>query len=202
MGQPARIVKWLYPGALWRIKHHQKKVYLTFDDGPVPEATPWVLDLLNEHNIKATFFCVGENVWRHPHIYKRIKDEGHRTGNHTYNHLRSTKVTEEQYMANIEKAAEFVHSDLFRPPHGELFPWQIKTLKKRFKSVVFWDVLTYDYNHKKTSEQVFANVKKYTRPGSLLLFHDSVKAWPHMHTVLPLAIDWLLKEGYIFDVIP
>jgi peptidoglycan/xylan/chitin deacetylase (PgdA/CDA1 family) len=202
MGQPARLVSWLYPNALWRINAHQKKVYLTFDDGPVPEATPWVLDLLSQHNIKATFFCVGENVWRHPEIYQRILNEGHRTGNHTHNHLRATKVSAACYHENIDKAATFIKSDLFRPPHGELFPWQVRQLKKRFKSIVFWDVLTYDYNQNQPADHVVGNVKKYTRPGSILLFHDSVKAWPNMHKALPIAIEWLLNEGYTFDVIP
>lgn len=201
MGQPARYLKWLYPRALWRIKTRQKKVYLTFDDGPVPEATPWVIDLLAKYHIKATFFCVGENVWRYPHIYQQIIDEGHQTGNHTYNHLRATKVSNKGYFENIEKAAQFVKSDLFRPPHGQIYPWQMSVLKKRFKEVVLWDVLTYDYNQSKTVDQIVDNVKRYTRPGSILVFHDSVKAWPNMHVALPIAIEWLLKEGYTFETI-
>jgi peptidoglycan/xylan/chitin deacetylase (PgdA/CDA1 family) len=201
MGQPARYLKWLYPRALWRIKTRQKKVYLTFDDGPVPEATPWVIDTLAKYHIKATFFCVGENVWRYPHIYQQLIDNGHQTGNHTFNHLRATKVSHKGYFENIEKAAQYVKSNLFRPPHGEIYPWQMRSLKKRFKEVVLWDVLTYDYNQSKTVDQIVDNIKRYTRPGSILLFHDSVKAWPNMHKALPIAIEWLLKEGYTFETI-
>ena len=199
--QPVRFIRWLYPKALWRVKTDQQLVYLTFDDGPVPEATPWVLDLLKEQGVKATFFCVGQNVERHPLIYQRIVDEGHAVGNHTYNHVRAWALGHRPYIENAEKAQGLIAGKLFRPPHGQLWPWSVKDLKKRFDKIVMWDVLSFDYNRKLASDQVLNNVKQYVRKGSIIVFHDSRKAWPHMHVVLPQAIVWLKEQGYRFAIL-
>lgn len=199
--QPVRFIRWLYPKALWRVKTSNKEVYLTFDDGPVPEATPWVLDLLKEKGVTATFFCVGQNVKRHPVIYQRIVDDGHAVGNHTFNHVRAWAMGHQDYIANARQAVPLVNSRLFRPPHGQLWPWSVRDLKRMFDKIVMWDVLSFDYNRKITSSQVLDNVKRYTRNGSIIVFHDSVKAWPHMHLVLPEAIDWLLLQGYKFKTL-
>ncbi|MFT3737448.1 MAG: polysaccharide deacetylase family protein [Breznakibacter sp.] len=196
--QPVRFIRWLYPQALWRVKTVRREVYLTFDDGPVPEATPWVLDLLKKKDVKATFFCVGQNVERHPAIYQRILDEGHAVGNHTHNHVKAWVLGHGEYLDNVKKAVPLIGTRLFRPPHGQLWPWSVKGLKRMFDKIVMWDVLSFDYNKKITSAQVLGNVKQYTRNGSVIVFHDSIKAWPHMHKVLPEAIDWLLEQGYQF----
>jgi peptidoglycan-N-acetylglucosamine deacetylase len=199
--QPVRFIRWMYPGALWRVKTSERQVYLTFDDGPVPEATSWVLDLLKEKEVKATFFCVGQNVDRHATIYQRLLHDGHAVANHTYNHIKAWSTGHNAYIKNAVKASAVIKSNLFRPPHGQLWPWNAWVLKKRFAKIVMWDVLTFDYNRKLSSAEVLENVKRYTREGSVIVFHDSIKAWPHLRVVLPLAIDWLKEQGYSFGII-
>ena len=200
--QPPRIYRWLFPGALWRIpapKEPQKTVYLTFDDGPIPEMTPWILDALDKYNIKATFFCVGENVHKNPELYDMILKRGHRVGNHTYNHIQGIKFWSRNYIRNIAKASEYIDSNLFRPPHGHMrFP-QVIRLRKIFR-IIMWDVVTRDYSPHMTARGVFNNVKKYTRNGSIIVFHDSLKAKGRIEEALPLSIEWLLKEGYQFRI--
>lgn len=199
--QPVRFIRWLYPGATWRVNTSKREVFLTFDDGPVPEATPWVLDLLRQADVKATFFCVGQNVEKHPYIYRRILSEGHGTGNHSYNHVRAWAMGNKAYLDNVIRAKGHIVSSLYRPPHGQLWPWTVWGIRKSFTKIVMWDVLTFDYNKDLTAEQVFENVKQYTRPGSIIVFHDSIKAWPHMNKVLPLAINWLKEQGYAFGTL-
>lgn len=199
--QPPRIYRLLFPGALWRIPSPDKCVYLTFDDGPVPEITPWVLDLLEQYNVPATFFCVGDNVRKYPEIYQMILDRGHRTGNHTFNHIQGIRYWTHNYLANIQKATEYIKSDLFRPPHGHMrFP-QVMYLRNKYK-IIMWDVVTRDYSPHMTPNGVFNVVKNYTRNGSIIVFHDSVKAEKNMKEALPRSIEWLLKEGYQFRLIP
>jgi peptidoglycan-N-acetylglucosamine deacetylase len=188
----------VYRMVTWRKDSRLKNIYLTFDDGPIPQVTPWVLDVLDQYGIKATFFCVAENVWRYPEIYKEILRRGHRTGNHTYNHLRGFFTSTKKYLANVEKAAGFVQSDLFRPPHGELrFP-QYFRLRKKFK-IIQWDVITRDYNPDLTGEQVLRIVKKYARNGSIVVFHDSLKSERNMKYAMPKAVEFLLEQGYSFE---
>jgi peptidoglycan/xylan/chitin deacetylase (PgdA/CDA1 family) len=195
--RPPRIYRAFFPGAHWRMPEKEKVVYLTFDDGPIPEVTPWVLDLLDKYNIKATFFCVGDNVRKYPEVYQQVLDRGHRTGNHTFHHLQGLKTQAKPYLEDIKKAAPFIESNLFRPPHGHLRLPQFFRLRKKYQ-VVMWDVVTRDYSCLQTAEQVLENVKKYTRNGSVIVFHDSLKAEVKMKAVLPEAIEWLLKEGYTF----
>jgi peptidoglycan-N-acetylglucosamine deacetylase len=189
-----------YRGATWRKDHYEKSIYLTFDDGPIPEVTPWVLDILDQYGIKATFFCVGENVMRYPELYQEILRRGHRTGNHTYNHLRGFFTDTKKYLENVEKATGFIRSDLFRPPHGELRCSQMKQLKKKYQ-VIQWDVITRDYNRDISGEVVLAIVKKYSRNGSIVVFHDSIKAKRNMCYAMPKAIDYLLEQGYAFKTL-
>lgn len=199
--QPPIIYRMLFPGAIWRkpIKG-QKIVYLTFDDGPIPEITPWVLDLLDEYNIKATFFCVGDNVRKHPEIYKMVLNRGHRVGNHTFNHIQGIRKFSKRYLENTRLASEYIESDLFRPPHGHMRIPQFFTLR-RYYQIVMWDVVTRDYSKLMAPEQVYENVKKYTRDGSVIVFHDSLKAERNMKYALPKSIEWLKEQGYSFQVL-
>jgi peptidoglycan/xylan/chitin deacetylase (PgdA/CDA1 family) len=198
--QPPFLYRALFPGAHWRFYTKEKTVYLTFDDGPIPEMTPWVLDLLDKYNIKATFFCVADNVRKYPEIYQQILEKGHLTGNHTFHHLQGLKVDSKIYLKDVEEAEQFIKSDLFRPPHGHLrFP-QFFALRKRYK-IIMWDVVTRDYSCLINTDQVFKNVKKYTRNGSVIVFHDSLKAADKIKEALPKSIDWLIEQGYSFKLI-
>lgn len=200
--QPPRIYRWLFPGALWRIpapEGQPKSVYLTFDDGPIPEMTPRILDTLDKYKIKATFFCVGENVRKHPELYKMLLEHGHRVGNHTYNHIQGIRFWSKNYIRNIAEAAKYIDSDLFRPPHGHMrFP-QVLRLRKLFR-IIMWDVVTRDYSPHMTAKGVFNNIRKFTRNGSIIVFHDSLKAKGRIEEALPKSIEWLLKNGYQFKV--
>ncbi len=190
----------LFPGAIWRINPTEKCVYLTFDDGPIPEVTPWVLDLLDKYNIKATFFCVGDNVRKYPEIYQQVLDRGHLVGNHTFHHKKGSSCRTKNYVLNAGLAARYIDSNLFRPPHGHMRFKQMLKLRKDYK-IIMWDVITRDYSWRVNAEQVFRNVKKYTRNGSIIVFHDSIKAESRMKEALPKSIEWLLEQGYIFKLI-
>jgi len=185
---------------LWRKSSSEKVIYITFDDGPVPEVTPLVLDLLDEYNIKATFFCVGENVEKYPEVYNEVLKRGHRTGNHTYNHLKGASVSTDEYVANVEKASLSIESNLFRPPYGRIKKDQKKALKPGYE-IVMWDVITHDYNSSLSPQTIMQNIRRYSRNGSLVVFHDSIKAERNMLTVLPLAIEYWNSKGYSFDVL-
>jgi peptidoglycan/xylan/chitin deacetylase (PgdA/CDA1 family) len=191
----------LYSDAVWRFPETEKVVYLTFDDGPIPEITPWVLELLKSEGIHATFFCVGENVSRYPEIYERILAEGHSVGNHTYNHWQGLKHGNEAFFRNIEKAALYIDSDLFRPPHGWLKTSQYQYLRHKYQ-IIMWDVITCDYNSRIDASRVFRNLTKFVRTGSVITFHDSVKAESNLKAALPLSIRWMKEEGYQFKAIP
>ena len=200
--QPPLLYRILFPEAIWRIKRKkQRVVYLTFDDGPIPEVTPWVLDTLDKYGIKATFFMVGDNARRHPWLVEDIKKRGHSYGNHTMHHLQGIKVTTLRYMRDITEANEYIDSSLFRPPHG-LMRWsQAKAIKDHY-NIVMYDLVTRDYSYKLNGEEVLKNVKHYTRNGSIIVFHDSLRAERNLKYALPLAIEWLKKEGYEFRPIP
>jgi peptidoglycan/xylan/chitin deacetylase (PgdA/CDA1 family) len=185
---------------LWRKKTSSKVIYLTFDDGPVPEVTLAVLAILDKYKWKASFFCVGENVTKHPHIYNEIIRRGHITGNHTYNHLKGFTCSSSAYLLNTQKAASVIDSKLFRPPHGQITFKQINLLKNDYQ-IVMWDLLTHDYNKKLTPERVLSNVTENLRSGSIVVFHDSVKASDNMLAVLPLAIEFWVNKGYTFGLL-
>lgn len=197
--QPPKLLRWLYPRALWRMDKNVKAVYLTFDDGPIPEITPWVLDLLDKYNIKATFFLVGDNVRKHPEEFKMILERGHKVGNHTFNHISGLKYLSYNYLANTNKADELIKSKLFRPPHGWMRWGQYMVLSHRY-TVVMWDLVTRDYSKRLNGHQVLDNVKKYVRNGSIITFHDSIKSEKNLKYALPRAIEWLLEQGYEFKV--
>ncbi len=197
--QPAIYLRWLYPRALWRMDRHERAVYLTFDDGPIPEATPFILDVLKEHGVKATFFMVGDNVRKFPDLYQRILDEGHRVGNHTHNHISGLRRSLHEYSYNVEKANAYIKSNLFRPPHGWMRIPQYALLRRKYK-VVMWDLVTRDYSKWMTAENVINNVKRYARNGSIITFHDSLKSIDKLRTALPESIKWLKEQGYEFKV--
>ena len=201
--QPPFLYRALYPRALWRLKvPFQKTVYLTFDDGPIPEITPWVLDVLDDHAVKATLFCVGDNVRKFAYLYEDILDSGHRVGDHTFNHLQGWLTAPKKFLTNTREADKLIGSTLFRPPHGHMIFPQPLLLKREGYKIVMWDVVTRDYNQKLPPERVLENVKKHTRDGSIVVFHDSLKAEKNMKYALPRAIRWLKEEGYTFELIP
>lgn len=196
---PETLTKW-FPEAIWRMDETEKSCYLTFDDGPIPEITPWVLDLLAQYNIKATFFVVGENVHKYPEIYHRIIEEGHAVGNHTYNHLQGLKTPNKEFYQNIEKTDRLIGSNLFRPPHGLVKRSQYRYLKQKYK-LIMWDVISCDYNRNISKMEVLRNVLDFVRPGSIITFHDSIKSEENLKYALPLAIQALQGEGYEFKKI-
>lgn len=197
--QPTIWLRWIYPKAYWRMDPKEHSVYLTFDDGPIPEATPFILDTLSKYGVKATFFMVGDNVRKYPHLYERIKAEGHQVGNHTYNHMGSIRHTLRTYVKNTNKANELIHSRYFRPPHGWMRPAAYIWLKRKYK-VVMWDVVTRDYSRLLTAEDVVNNIKTYTRNGSIITFHDSLKSIDKLYTALPESLEWLISQGYQFKI--
>lgn len=195
--RPPYLLKKLYPDAIWRKDISTKKIYLTFDDGPVPAVTPWVLDILKQYNIKATFFCVGENVQKNTTIYQRILAENHSVGNHTFNHLNGWSTQSHKYIQNIEQCAELVHTNLFRPPYGRTRKSQAKHLRPHY-SIIMWDVLSGDYNKKTSKEKCLQNVTDNFRNGSIIVFHDSLKAQKNLEYTLPRFIEYALKNGFEF----
>lgn len=188
----------LFPGARWRIPALEgRSVYLTFDDGPIPEITPWVLEVLRSYGIKATFFCVGDNIRKHPELFTQILAEGHQVGNHTQHHIKALGKSTTAYMRDVLEAHRLIKSRYFRPPYGHLRFGQTREVSHSFE-IIMWDVLTRDYNAKLSPERVLENVKRYTRNGSIIVFHDSLKAERNIKYALPRAIEWLLAEGYEF----
>ncbi len=200
--QPPKLYRMLFPKSIWRIKRKNKKmVYLTFDDGPIPDVTPWVLDVLDKYNIKATFFCVGDNVRKHPDIYSDVLKRGHKVGNHTHNHLQGWKTFGSKFVQNVTLCSKYIQSSLFRPPHGHMFIYQLTHLHLLGYKTIMWDVVTRDYSKRITPQDVFDNVKQYTRDGSILVFHDSLKAEKNLRYALPNSIEWLIEQGYTFGII-
>ena len=194
--QPPWFYRILFPQALWRLPDEKEKcVYLTFDDGPIPEVTPWVLDVLDRYDIKATFFMVGDNVRKHPNVFDEVLRRGHDIGNHTFNHIQGIRFWTHNYLANVHKAADLIPSRLFRPPHGHMRIPQLWALRKEYR-IVMWDVVTRDYSPHVTPQNVLQNVQRYTRNGSIIVFHDSLKAEKNMRWAMPRAIEWLMDEGY------
>lgn len=200
--RPPLLYRLLFPEAVWRIKKKKRKVvYLTFDDGPVPEVTPWVLDTLDSYGVKATFFMVGDNVRRHPELLEEIKRRGHSYGNHTMHHVQGMKVTTRNYMRDLTEADALIDSPLFRAPHG-IMRWAQAAAIKNHYNIIMYDLVTRDYSAKLSPERVLANVKRYARNGSIIVFHDSKKSERNMRYALPRAIEWLKEQGYEFERIP
>ena len=241
--------KFFYPSLLWNLPKTRKTLYLTFDDGPIPEVTPWVLELLKKYNAKATFFCVGENIVKHPEVFNQILAEGHRIGNHTFNHLNGWKTPISTYIENVVKAEEIIcekqetrnkkqesraknieereekkdfraeiqdnrtenieyrkkikdeNIRLFRPPFGKITPPQIKILQEQGFKIVMWEVISGDFDAKFSGENCLNNMIKYSKPGSILVFHDSLKASEKLKEVLPKILEYYLQKGFEFKAI-
>ena len=195
MLQVPEILKSVIKNVVWRINPAKKVIYLTFDDGPNSRVTPLVLDILDRFEVKATFFCVGENVSRFPDVFDEVKRRGHTVGNHTFNHLKGFEYSTDDYVRNVKKASEFIDSRLFRPPHGQIKPSQIKALKDDYL-IIMWDFITYDYDKRIEPENIIAEVKKRSRNGSIVVFHDSLKAEKNVLQVLPEALRFWKENGY------
>jgi len=199
------LIRKLYPKALWRGNAAEKKLYLTFDDGPLPAVTTNVLSLLKEKNVKATFFCVGENVEKHPDVFRKISEEGHATGNHSFSHVNGWNTHTAGYLENIERCRQVIGQEgggmpLFRPPYGKLKRSQYRQLQKLY-SIVMWDVLSGDYDKNTSPQQCLENVTGNMRNGSIIVFHDSLKAQKNMEYALPRFIDAALAEGFSFGLL-
>ena len=194
-------IRAIYPkGLIWRVQTKQPEIYLTFDDGPVPEVTPIVLEILNRYEVKATFFCVGDNVQKYPDVFASVIKAGHAVGNHTMHHARAWKTEYTSYLSEVEQCNTLVKSKLFRPPHGQLNRKLALQINKDYR-IFMWSILTGDYNKKRSGEQCLANAIKNTAPGSIVVFHDSIKARERMEYTLPLYIEYCLKKGFCFRIL-
>ena len=187
----------LFPSLTWNIPSKEKTLYLTFDDGPIPTVTPWVIETLKEYNAKATFFCVGDNARKYPQILDMIKNSGHTTGNHTMFHLNGWKTQNRKYYSDIDECKKYISSDLFRPPYGRIKFSQMWHLKKYFR-IVMWDVLSKDYEASLSGEKCFENVKNNSKSGSIIVFHDSLKAESRLRVALPATLKYFSESGYSF----
>jgi peptidoglycan/xylan/chitin deacetylase (PgdA/CDA1 family) len=194
-------LKLLYPKLLWEANAANRCIYLTFDDGPIPIVTPFVLNILKQYNAKATFFCIGDNVRKHPDVFEQVKNEGHAIGNHTFNHLKGWKTEDKTYLDDFLQADKLLDTKLFRPPYGRIKRSQVKLLQKEKPGIqiVMWSVLSGDYDATISPEQCLNNVIKNTRPGDIVLFHDSLKAQERMEYALPKALEYWSREGFEFS---
>ncbi|MEE1884931.1 polysaccharide deacetylase family protein [Pedobacter flavus] len=195
------VLQLLYPSLIWKQSRAEKNIYLTFDDGPIPDVTEFVLKTLEKFNAKATFFCIGDNIIKHPNIFKAIKANGHSIGNHTFNHLKGWKTDTPTYLENTIKCEELTQTKLFRPPFGRIKYAQIRSLKKTFGKdfkIIMWDVLSGDYDQNTHPEQCLNNVIKHTENGSIVVFHDSLKAFNNLKYTLPLFLQHFKALGYNF----
>ena len=195
--QPAMWLRWLFPSATWRMDHTERSVYITFDDGPIPESTPFILQTLAEFGVRATFFMVGDNVRKYPELYKQIVAAGHQVGNHTYHHLGGIKHLTKTYIDDVERANDLIGSHLFRPPHGCMTHTEFLWLKRKYR-IVMWDLVTRDYSKWLTADEVYDNVRKYARNGSIITFHDSLRSIGKLRTALPRSLKWLKDQGFEF----
>jgi len=200
-----RIIKWIFPNYVWDIPNDGQKVFLTFDDGPTPEITEWVLEQLKKYNAKATFFCIGNNIEKYPEIFQKTIAEGHAIGNHTFDHLNGWKTTTEDYIENVKlyetQNPKLVTRNLFRPPYGKIKHSQSKILRKLGYKIIMWDVLSRDYDQSISATQCLENVLSNIETGSIIVFHDSVKAEHNLKYVLPKTLEFLKEKGFVCDKI-
>ncbi|WP_396193843.1 polysaccharide deacetylase family protein [Flavobacterium sp.] len=205
----SRFIKTIFPKYVWEIPNTEKKVYLTFDDGPIPEITEWVLQQLKAYNAKATFFCIGDNIQKHPEIFQMIIEEKHAIGNHTFNHVKGWETTLEDYIKNTDKCAETIANfkfqtpspKLFRPPYGKIKPSQAKSLRQSGYTIIMWDVISMDFNPNTSPEKCLENVLKNVESGSIIVFHDSIKAWQNLQYALPKTLEFLKKNEFVCEKI-
>ncbi|QDW26447.1 polysaccharide deacetylase family protein [Pedobacter sp. KBS0701] len=217
------LLKWYYPSLLWNKSRTEKVIYLTFDDGPIPNVTDFVLKTLKVFNAKATFFCIGDNIIKHPEVFERVKTDGHAIGNHTFNHLKGWKTDDKTYLENTLKCQQLTQTDLFRPPYGRIKKSQILSLKSEVRSpesisqnsqtdlhlksqisnlkIVMWDVLSGDFDTKLSPEKCYQNVIKHTENGSIIVFHDSLKAFDRLSYALPKVLAYFSEKGFTFSTL-
>jgi peptidoglycan/xylan/chitin deacetylase (PgdA/CDA1 family) len=197
------LLKKLYPNLIWNTRPATRCIYLTFDDGPIPIVTPFVLNILKKHNAKATFFCIGDNVSKHTDIFEQVKTDGHAIGNHTFNHLKGWITDNQIYLDNFLQADKLLNTTLFRPPYGRIKRAQIKLLKSARPDlkIIMWNVLSGDFDINLSPEACLKNVLKHTEAGSIVVFHDSLKAFDRLEYVLPRALEYWSKEGYSFNAL-
>jgi len=203
------LIKKIFSNYVWDVSNTKNKIYLTFDDGPIPEITEWVLEELKKHNTKATFFCIGNNIEKHPAIFEKVINEGHSVGNHTFNHLNGWKTSTEKYLentklceasiSNLQSKIYNLKSKLFRPPYGKIKTSQAKKLRQLGYKIIMWDVLSADYDTTITPEKCLENVLQNVSPGSIIVFHDSVKAFPNLEYTLPKALKYWKNKGFVFE---
>ena len=205
--RPNWLMRKVYSSALWRVSTQEKKIFLTFDDGPIPEITPEVLSILKKYKAKATFFCVGANIEKYPQVFHQIISEGHSIGNHTFNHLNGWKTNTKEYLENISKCNLTIKQVrttnneqliLFRPPYGRMKRSQYSILNTQY-SVVMWDVLSGDFDQTISQEKCLQNVLFKTREGSIVVFHDSIKAKKNLFYALPKFLEHFSKKGFVFE---
>lgn len=192
-----KILRWPYPEMVWNVKTEKKEVFLTFDDGPIPEVTPWVLKQLTAYDAQAMFFMVGDNIDKHSDVFLQVLSSGNGIGSHTQNHLVGWNSKLEDYLKNVEECSSKIDSTFFRPPHGRIKKSQIAALKEKYK-LIMWDVLSGDFDQTITSDRVVENVMDKVSPGSIIVFHDSIKAWPRLKGALPEVLSQLKEKGYSF----
>jgi len=195
------VVKKMFPNYVWDLPNSQKEIYLTFDDGPTTEITNWTLDVLKQFDAKATFFCVGDNIDKHPQVFQNIIDHGHVFGNHTHNHIKGWKSSTQTYLNNIEDASKLMPTKLFRPPYGQITPKQGKNLIKLGYHIIMWNVLSLDWDSTVSKESCLSNVINNTQSGSIIVFHDSEKASKNMKYALPKVLEHFSSKGYVFKSI-
>ena len=196
-----KLIQYLLYYFEFKIKGENKTLYLTFDDGPIPEVTPEVLDILDKYNAKATFFCVADNIKKHPEVFQSIIDRGHRLGNHTYHHIKGWETPNNEYFEDIERANQLVNSNLFRPPYGRIGFFQVRELRKKYR-LILWSVLSYDYSGKLSKENVWDNIRKSVTDNDIILFHDNIKARDNMIFALNNTLLYFSKKGFQFKSIP
>mgnify|MGYP000438616470 CR=1 FL=1 len=202
-------IKRLFSNYVWDLPNTQNKIYLTFDDGPTPEITEWVLEELKKHNVKATFFCIGNNIQKHPELFQKVINEGHVIGNHTYDHMNGWKTETKTYLENIslcdkqiqKSSIENLQSKIFRPPYGKIKTAQAKIVRRLGYKIIMWDVLSADFDQTITPEKCLENVISNVKSGSVIVFHDSIKASHNLKYALPETLNFLKEKGFLFDVI-
>jgi len=193
-----QIFRSIYPELVWLSPNANNEIYLSFDDGPMPGATDWVLDTLKEFGAKASFFCVGSNIEKHPSLFQRIIDEGHTVGSHSYSHLSGWKTKHDVYIDDVNKAGAMTNTNLFRPPYGRIKKAQAKDLSKDYK-IIMWDILSGDFDQKVSAQQCIDNVLKNSRSGSIVVFHDNLKSLSKLKAALPSVLEKLLAKGYVLS---
>jgi peptidoglycan/xylan/chitin deacetylase (PgdA/CDA1 family) len=196
-------LRWYYPSLTWNKTRSEKAIYLTFDDGPIPDVTEFVLKTLNDYQAKATFFCIGDNISKYPEVFNQLIAAGHRIGNHTHNHLKGWKTADDDYLRNFEKCQLLTGTPLFRPPYGRIRKSQIKSIKSRYPAtdIIMWDVLSGDFDTSLAAEDCYKQAIKHTGNGSIVVFHDSIKAFERLKYTLPKFLNFFQELGYTFKTL-